>query len=74
MRKKSAPIRPERDRDIFRVLHAIKGMSAVDIAKKTYVSQQTIRNWPRHPLPGARAILSITLWQPFPMWQGYDLR
>jgi transposase len=45
MRKKSAPIRPERDRDIFRVLHAIKGMSAVDIAKKTYVSQQTIRNW-----------------------------
>jgi|UppTromiDAQCA005_1034438.scaffolds.fasta_scaffold01648_1 DNA-binding phage protein len=52
MRKKSAPIRPERDRDIFRVLHAIKGMSAVDIAKKTYVSQQTIRNWRKTPAAG----------------------
>lgn len=52
MRKKSAPIRPERDRDIFRVLQAIKGMSAVDIAKKTYVSQQTIRNWRKTPSAG----------------------
>lgn len=37
--------RPDRDQDIFKVLRAIRGLKPTDVASKTYVSAQTIRNW-----------------------------
>jgi transcriptional regulator with XRE-family HTH domain len=37
--------RPERDRNIFKILRAIKGMKSGDVANKTYVAQSTIQNW-----------------------------
>ena len=47
--------RPERDRDIFKVLRAIRGKSASEVSRQTYVCAQTIRNmrsgqtkFPRH--------------------------
>lgn len=43
--KMKAPSRPDRDRMVFEVLRAIKGKSAAEVARKTYVSPQTIRNW-----------------------------
>jgi transposase len=52
MRKKSSTVRPDRDRDIHKVLQAIKGLSAKAVSEKTYVSQQTIRNWRKTPAAG----------------------
>lgn len=43
------PHRPERDRMLFEVLHALKGLSPKEVAAKTWVSPQTIRKW-RMPL------------------------
>lgn len=46
-RRKSAPHRPDRDRTIFAVLHAIQGRKASEVASKTYVSASTIAKWRR---------------------------
>lgn len=37
--------RPERDRAIFEVLHAIRGRKASEVASKTYVAASTIAKW-----------------------------
>lgn len=39
------PAKPERDRTVFEVLHAIRDMKPTEVNQKTYVSAQTIRNW-----------------------------
>ena len=39
------PHRPERDREIFTVLRAIKGRKSSEVASKTYVAATTIQNW-----------------------------
>jgi len=46
--------RPDRDRMVFEVLHAIKGKSATEVARDTYVSPQTIRNWRKSGGSGTR--------------------
>jgi transcriptional regulator with XRE-family HTH domain len=43
-RKKARPHYPERDREIFRVLRAIRGMSAPDLSRKTFLSAGTVYN------------------------------
>ena len=46
MRKSpSRKSRPEYDRAIFEVLHAIKDMKASQVSAKTFVSQTTIYKW-----------------------------
>lgn len=45
-------IRPEYDRAVFEVLHAIRGRSAREIASQTYVSAGTISKWRRGPKYG----------------------
>lgn len=52
--KKRVLHRPERDRTIFEVLHAIKGMTAAEVARDTYVSASTIRNWRKANGTGTR--------------------
>jgi transcriptional regulator with XRE-family HTH domain len=56
-RKKARPHYPERDREVFRVLRAIRGMSAPDLSRKTFLSSTTVYNlrkasggtrYPRH--------------------------
>lgn len=37
--------RPDRDREIFRVLRAIRGRKSSEVASKTYVAASTIQNW-----------------------------
>lgn len=37
--------RPERDREVFRVLRAIRGRTPEDVAKKAGISPSTIRKW-----------------------------
>jgi transcriptional regulator with XRE-family HTH domain len=44
MRRK-AIVRPDRDREIFRVLRAIKGKKSSEVAKGTYVAASTIQAW-----------------------------
>lgn len=39
--------RPEYDRAIFEVLHAIRDLTSKEVAAKTYVSAKTIDNWRR---------------------------
>lgn len=48
-KKYSRPIRPEYDRAVFEVLHAIAGRSALSVPKLTYVSASTIAKWRRGP-------------------------
>jgi transcriptional regulator with XRE-family HTH domain len=43
-RKKARPHYPERDREVFRVLRAIRGMSAPDLSRKTFLSATTVYN------------------------------
>lgn len=49
------PRRPDRDRDIFTLLNALKGVKSADIARRSFLSAQTITRlrrgvtrWPRH--------------------------
>jgi transcriptional regulator with XRE-family HTH domain len=37
--------RPDRDREVFRVLQAIKGRKSSEVAKNTYVRASTIQAW-----------------------------
>lgn len=48
-RIKSRPERPEYDKAVFVVLHAVKGVSATNLASQTYVSASTIAKWRRGP-------------------------
>ena len=48
-RVKSRPERPEYDKAVFMVLHAVKGVSATKLASQTYVSASTIAKWRRGP-------------------------
>jgi transcriptional regulator with XRE-family HTH domain len=43
-RKKARPHYPERDREVFRVLRAIRGMSAPELSRKTFLSSTTVYN------------------------------
>lgn len=49
MSKFNRPVRPEYDRAVFEVLHALAGVPATQIAKKTWVSAGTISKWRRGP-------------------------
>lgn len=59
--KKRVLHRPERDRTVFEVLHAIKGKTAAEVARETYVSASTIRNWRRPNETGTRYPQHCTL-------------
>lgn len=48
-KSKSRMRRPEYDRTVFAVLHAIAGRTASEIASHTYVSASTIAKWRRGP-------------------------
>ena len=53
--KRKVHIRPEYDRAVFEVLHAIRGRSALSISKLCYVSPGTISKWRRgHKYGGTR--------------------
>ncbi len=52
MAKRKIVIRPEYDRAVFEVLHAIRGRSAREVAAQTYVSAATISKWRRGPKYG----------------------
>ncbi len=43
-RKIRRPSYPERDREIFRVLRAIRGMTAPELSRKTFLSATTVYN------------------------------
>lgn len=49
MSKFNRPVRPEYDRAVFEVLHALAGVPSTQIAKKTWVSAGTISKWRRGP-------------------------
>lgn len=49
MSKFNRPVRPEYDRAVFEVFHALAGVPATQIAKKTWVSAGTISKWRRGP-------------------------
>lgn len=44
-KRRNIPHRPERDRMVFEVLHAIQGRKASEVASKTYVAASTIAKW-----------------------------
>lgn len=52
MKSKSKVRRPEYDRTVFEVLHAIAGRKASEVASKTYVSASTIAKWRKGPKYG----------------------
>jgi hypothetical protein len=41
--------RPEYDRTVFEVLHALAGISNADLARETYISATTFANWRKGP-------------------------
>ena len=49
MNRSKVHVRPEYDRAVFEVLHAIRGRSALSISKLCYVSPGTISKWRRGP-------------------------
>jgi hypothetical protein len=55
-------VRPERDRLVFEVLHALAGKTPKEISERCFVSPTTIRKW-RTPLDqgGTRYPQAITL-------------
>ena len=45
MKKRNVVHRPERDRAIFAVLHHVRGIANAEVARRSGLSAQTIKNW-----------------------------
>jgi transposase-like protein len=47
MKRRQRIVRPERDREVFKLLHEIQGISATKLARKAKISPGTISKWRR---------------------------